>query len=92
MTSPQVDCPRADNDIMSKVSATSGLEVLRYASAVQRLVSIDNGGFDVPLRVGGSEIVVALANDLHSPSGRHWGWGFEWRFDDVAGLALPPAR
>jgi len=53
-------------------------------------LSIDNGGFDVPLRAGANDIAVALANDLHSPSGRHWGWGFEWRFDDVSGLILPP--
>ena len=52
-------------------------------------LSIENGGFDLPLRAGANDIAIAIADDLHSPTGRHWGWGFEWRFEDVTGLTLP---
>lgn len=49
-------------------------------------MSIENGGFDLPLRAGANEIVIAISNDLHSKS--HYGWGFEMRLDDVDGVQL----
>lgn len=50
-------------------------------------MSIDNGQFQLPLREGDNDIVIAISNDLHSLG--HYGWGFEMRLDDVDGITLP---
>lgn len=52
-------------------------------------MSIENGGFDLPLQAGANEIVIAISNDLHSRG--HYGWGFEMRLDDVDGVQLQAA-
>ncbi|MET3107285.1 hypothetical protein AAKU67_002283 [Oxalobacteraceae bacterium GrIS 2.11] len=48
-------------------------------------LSIENGGFDLPLQAGKNDIDIAISDDLHSA--HHWGWGFEFRFDNLDGLA-----
>jgi hypothetical protein len=53
-------------------------------------MALDNGGFDLPLRAGANEVVIAISNDLGAV--RHWGWGFEFRLDDVDGVTLPAVK
>jgi hypothetical protein len=45
------------------------------------------GGFDLPLAAGDNDIEIAISNDLGST--RHWGWGFEFRLDDLGGVTMP---
>jgi len=50
-------------------------------------LSLENGGFDLPLRIGENEIEVVIGNSF--PQGKtHYGWGFEMRFDDLDGVTL----
>ena len=52
-------------------------------------MSLENGSFDVPLRRGANEVVVALVASIHpDKTPNRYGWGLEMRFDDVKGLAL----
>ena len=53
-------------------------------------MSLQNGGFDLPLQSGQNEVEIAISNDLHSL--HHWGWGFEFRFDNVDGLKMQEAK
>jgi len=55
-------------------------------------MALENGGFDLPLQRGSNEVEIAISNDLGSPSVNHYGWGFEFRFDDIEGLTLQAAR
>ncbi|NGZ86166.1 hypothetical protein [Duganella aceris] len=48
------------------------------------------GGFDLPLAAGDNQIEIAISNDLGAT--RHWGWGFEFRLDDVDGVTMPAPR
>jgi hypothetical protein len=48
-------------------------------------LSLENGGFDLPLAKGKNEIAIALANNFY-------GWGIEMRLDDVKGVKLPDAK
>lgn len=50
-------------------------------------LSLENGAFDLPLEKGPNEVEIAISNDLGSMG--HYGWGFQFRFDDIDGLALP---
>jgi hypothetical protein len=50
-------------------------------------MALDNGAFDLPLAAGDNEIEIAISNDLGST--RHWGWGFEFRLDDLDGVTMP---
>ena len=53
-------------------------------------ISTDNGSFDIPLKAGDNEVVVALYPSIndnrHSPN--RYGWGVEMKFDDPQGLKL----
>lgn len=53
-------------------------------------MALENGGFDLPLRAGANEVVVAVSNDLGAV--RHWGWGIALRLDDVDGVTLPVVK
>jgi hypothetical protein len=44
-------------------------------------LSLENGGFDLPLQKGKNEIAVALANNFY-------GWGLELRLDDLKGVRI----
>jgi hypothetical protein len=50
-------------------------------------MALDNGGFELPLAAGDNRIDIAISNDLGSK--RHWGWGFEFRLDDLDGVIMP---
>jgi len=51
-------------------------------------LSLENGSFNLPLRKGANEIVVALSNMF--PQGHsHYGWGLEFHLDDLTGLKMP---
>ena len=51
-------------------------------------LSLENASFDMPLRKGANEIVVAIDNqETDSPT--HYGWGLELRFFDASGLTMP---
>lgn len=52
-------------------------------------MALENGGFDLPLQAGANQIVLAISNDLGSQ--RHWGWGFQFRLDELNGVKIPPA-
>lgn len=52
-------------------------------------MALENGGFDLPLQNGANEVEIAVSNDQ---PGKHYGWGFEFRFDDIEGLSLQKAR
>jgi hypothetical protein len=49
-------------------------------------MSLENGGFDLPLRPGKNEVAIAISDDLGSM--RHWGWGLEFHIDDLSGLTM----
>ncbi len=53
-------------------------------------MALENGRFDLPLQSGSNEVEIAVSNDL--PGKSHYGWGFEFRFDDIEGLTLQSAR
>jgi len=44
-------------------------------------LSLENGGFDLPLKKGKNEIAIALANNFY-------GWGIKLRLDDLKGVKL----
>jgi hypothetical protein len=48
-------------------------------------LSLENGGFDLPLNKGKNEIAVALANNFY-------GWGLELRLDDLKGVKIPDSK
>jgi hypothetical protein len=48
-------------------------------------LSLENGGFDLPLQKGKNEIAIALANDFY-------GWGIEMRLDDLKGVKLAEGK
>lgn len=50
-------------------------------------LSLENGGFELPLRPGDNEIEVVIGNSFPQ-SKTHYGWGFKMRFDDLDGIAL----
>ena len=50
-------------------------------------LSLENGGFELPLRAGDNEIDVLIGNSFPQ-SKTHYGWGFKMRFDDLDGIAL----
>lgn len=64
---------------------------LYYPKASQKpplgRMSLANGSFDLPLKQGSNEVEIAISNDLGST--RHYGWGFQFFFQDVEGLVLP---
>ena len=53
-------------------------------------LALANGSFNVPLRRGKNEIVVALYTAVHDNSHTvtHYGWGLEMRYDNPQGLQL----
>jgi hypothetical protein len=51
-------------------------------------MSLSNGSFDLDLRQGDNEIVVAL-NNILAVGHLHWGWGLEMRLDSAKGLTMP---
>ncbi len=58
-----------------------------YPSSARRglgRMTLDNGSFNLPLKAGRNDIELAISDDLESS--RHYGWGFVWKFDQVAGL------
>ena len=48
-------------------------------------LSLENGGFDLPLRKGHNEIAIALANDFY-------GWGVKLRLDDLKGVKIQEVK
>jgi hypothetical protein len=48
-------------------------------------LSLENGGFDLPLQKGHNEIVIALANNFY-------GWGVKLQLDDLKGLKTAEAK
>jgi hypothetical protein len=48
-------------------------------------LSLENGGFDLPLQKGHNEIAIALANNFY-------GWGIEMRLDDLKGVKVPDSK
>lgn len=51
-------------------------------------LSLENSSFELPLREGDNEIVIALGNTV-AAGHLHYGWGLELRLDDPAGVTLP---
>ncbi len=52
-------------------------------------LSLKNGSFDIPLRRGSNEIVVALVSTIHADqTPNRYGWGIEMRFDNIKGIRL----
>lgn len=51
------------------------------------LLSLENGRFDLPLRRGNNEIMVALDN-FFPGSTHHGGWGLELQLHDLDGIKL----
>ncbi len=50
-------------------------------------LSLENGSFDIPLRRGANEIVVALVPSIHADSTpNRYGWGLEMRLENVKGI------
>ena len=52
-------------------------------------LSLENGSFDIPLKRGKNEIVIAFfpsINDNHEKPNRY-GWAIEMRYDDLVGLS-----
>lgn len=49
-------------------------------------LSLENGGFDLPLHKGANDIVVAIDGNTPDMRGRY-GWGFVMRMDQAAGVA-----
>ncbi|WP_010219333.1 family 16 glycoside hydrolase [Sphingomonas sp. PAMC 26621] len=47
---------------------------------------LDDGAFDLPLKKGRNEVVVAL--DDNFSGGQHFGWGFAMRLGSIAGVHL----
>jgi hypothetical protein len=52
-------------------------------------MSLENGAFDLPLQPGVNDIVIATSDMLGTPADHHWGWGFEFRLGDAAGVTFP---
>jgi len=48
-------------------------------------LSLENGGFDLPLKKGKNEIAIALANNFY-------GWGVKLRVDDLKGVKIQEAK
>lgn len=48
-------------------------------------ISLKNGSFQLPLKKGKNEIVVALDDNLPG-NGQHFGWGMELKLSDMAGI------
>jgi hypothetical protein len=48
-------------------------------------LSLENGGFDLPLQKGHNEIAIALANNFY-------GWGIEMRLDDLKGIKVQDTK
>ena len=48
-------------------------------------LSLENGGFDLPLQKGHNEIAIALANNFY-------GWGVKLRLDDLKGVKIQEAK
>lgn len=48
-------------------------------------LSLENGGFDLPLQKGKNEIAVAIANNFY-------GWGLELRLDDLKGVRIADGK
>ena len=61
-----------------------------YGTATSRgpdgRLSLDDASFDLPLKKGRNDIVVAL--DDNFSGGQHFGWGFAMRLDSVSGLQM----
>ena len=53
-------------------------------------LALTNGSFNVPLRRGKNEVVIALYTAVHDNDHTvtHYGWGLEMRYDDPKGLVL----
>jgi hypothetical protein len=53
-------------------------------------LSFENGSFDIPLRKGENQIMIAFLTNVHDDPARpnHYGWGLGMRFDDTAGVKL----
>lgn len=50
-------------------------------------LSLENGGFDLPLHKGRNEVVMAI--DANSPDMRgRYGWGFKMKLDDAEGVVV----
>ncbi len=53
-------------------------------------MSLENGSFDLPLRRGTNEVVVALVPSIHADlTPNRYGWGLEMRLSDLNGVVLP---
>jgi hypothetical protein len=67
---------------------------LYYPAAGRRAplgrMALENGGFDLPLAAGDNQIDIAISDDLGAT--RHWGWGFEFRLDDLDGVSMQASR
>ena len=48
-------------------------------------LSLENGGFDLPLQKGHNEIAIALANNFY-------GWGVKLRLDDLKGVKIQEVK
>ena len=48
-------------------------------------LSLENGGFDLPLQKGHNEIAIALANNFY-------GWGVKLRIDDLKGIKMQEVK
>ena len=56
-------------------------------------MSLRNGGFDLKLRAGRNDVLVALSSNSPPAGSGLYGWGLEMRLDDdrgVRGLDAPP--
>ncbi len=67
----------------------SGQNLYVAGTPIGRL-SLGNGSFDLPLRQGDNEVVVAL-NNILAVGHNHYGWGLEFRLDEPSGVTLPHA-
>jgi hypothetical protein len=51
-------------------------------------LALSNGTFDLPLRLGQNEVVIAIDNNVSDGLSHHFGWGFEIKLSDIKGLSL----
>jgi hypothetical protein len=54
-------------------------------------LSLDNGGFNLPLHRGKNEIVV-LIDDNMGGGAQHFGWGMQMKLKDMDGISFPGRR
>jgi hypothetical protein len=71
------------------VFAGRNIEALPAAKAADQRISLENGTFQLPLKEGENDIVIALDDNLPGNT-QHFGWGMEMKLEDLNGILLAP--